>query len=283
MTYAAGRARAAAALGVVLALASTGFAHAAAAPAPRTLRVCADPDNLPFSNRAEAGFENAIVERVAHALGARVEYTWWSQRRGFARNTLGAGVCDLWPGVASAVETMATTAPYYRSSYVFVSRRDANLDVASFDDPRLRTLRIGVQMIGNDATNTPPAHALARRGITTNVRGFMIYGADGRESQSPIVDAVADGSVDLAIVWGPAAGYYARRAKTPLRLVPTPAADGPAWPMAFDISMGVRKGDAALKAEIDAALATERPAIDRILADYGVPRATDAAVASRGD
>jgi mxaJ protein len=246
-------------------------AAVAHADTPRTLRVCADPENLPYSSRDKAGFENAIVEIVARALDARVEYVWWSQQRGFAHKTLGAGSCDLWPGVATAVTTMETTTPYYRSTYVFVSRRDDHLDIASFDDPRLKAARIGVQMIGNDATNTPPAHALARRGITANVRGFMIYDAGSHVSPSPIMQAVADGTVDVAIVWGPAAGWFAQQSKIPLALKPTPRNDGGEWPMTFDISMGVRKGNDVLKADLDRALAKRHDAIAGILDRYGIP------------
>jgi mxaJ protein len=241
------------------------------------LRVCADPADLPFSNRAEAGFENAIVGVVAKALDARVEYVWWPQLRGFARKTLGRNACDLWPGVASDLDTMTMTAPYYRSSYVFVTREDRRLDIRSFDDPRLASLVVGVQMIGNDATNTPPAHALARRGIASNVRGYMVYDA-GAEA-SPIVAAVADGTLDVAIVWGPTAGYFAKRSRVPLSLTPTPASDA-ALPMAFAISMGVRKGNTSLESDIDGALDRERSAIDHILDAFGVPRtANDAATA----
>jgi mxaJ protein len=247
------------------------FAPGANAAAPRALRVCADPDNLPYSNRDKAGFENAIVDVVARALGDEVEYVWWRQERGYARKTLGAGICDLWPGVATGVTTMETTAPYYRSTYVFVSRAGENLDIASFDDPRLKTLRIGVQLIGNDATNTPPAHALARRGITSNVRGFMIYDAGNATSPSPIMQAVADGTIDVAIVWGPAAGWFAKQSKTRLALTPTPTSDG-TLPMAFDVSMGVKKGNEALKMEVERALKVERGAIDGILEKFGVPR-----------
>lgn len=245
------------------------------AAARRTLRVCADPANLPFSNRKAAGFENAIVEVVARALDARVEYVWWPQQRGFVRKTLGAGTCDLWPGVATGVTTMDTTAPYYHSTYVFVSRRDEHLDIASFDDPRLATLRIGVQMIGNDATNTPPAHALARRGLTANVRGFMIYESGQGETGSTIMQAVVDRTVDIALVWGPAAGWFSRHSNTPLTLTPTPPADGAASPMAFDISMGVKKGNEALRRDLDGALVRQRDAIGRILSRYGVIRVAD--------
>ncbi|HEX5514797.1 MAG TPA: transporter substrate-binding domain-containing protein, partial [Gammaproteobacteria bacterium] len=130
----------------------------------RELRVCADPNNLPFSNRAGEGFENKLVELVARELGATVHYTWWAQRRGFVRNTLKAGECDLVAGVPSNMEMLLTTTPYYRSGYVFVTRVNGPL-VRSLDDPLLRQVTVGVQLIGDDGANSPPAHALARRGV----------------------------------------------------------------------------------------------------------------------
>ncbi|WP_448204542.1 substrate-binding domain-containing protein [Azospirillum sp. sgz302134] len=238
------------------------------------LRVCADPNNLPFSNEKREGFENKIVELLAADLGVPVTYTWWPQRRGHIRNTLKAGLCDLIPGVPSALQSVAATAPYYRSGYVFVTRRDGGSAVASFDEPRLHDLRIGVQMIGDDFSNTPPAHALTRRGIVGNVRGYMVYG-DYRREDGPasILDAVAKDEVDVAMVWGPVAGYFAQRMPVPLALVPvTPQTDGPLSPMAFDISMGLRRGDSELFDAISDALDRNRAAIDAILADYGVPR-----------
>jgi len=260
-------------LGVCLSLVLvTGTAEA------RELRVCADPNNLPFSNQAGEGFENKIVEVIARDLGATVSYTWWAQRRGFVRNTVKADKCDLWPGIAAGVEMLETTRPYYRSTYVFVSRADRHLDITSLDDPRLRQVIVGVQMVGNDAMNTPPAHALARRGVTANVRGYMLYG-DYSQPNPPaaIIDAVARGDVDVAIVWGPLAGYFAaREIEVPLVLTAvTPVEDDGRWPMAFDIAMGVRKGNGALKDEIDQALERERPSIDGILARYRVPRASE--------
>jgi mxaJ protein len=240
---------------------------------PAVLRVCADPNNLPFSNNRGEGFENRLVEIIARDLGDRVQYTWWAQRRGFARNTLAAGACDVWPGVASSLETLTTTAPYYRSTYVFVSRPDRHLDIASFDDPRLKSLTIGVQMVGDDAANTPPAHALARRGIIRNVRGYMLYG-DYAQPDPPadIVQAVDRGDIDVAVVWGPLAGYFARKSVHPLILSPVqPWLDGPQWPMVFDISMGVRKNNAALRDRLDKALATHAGEIRALLASYGTP------------
>jgi mxaJ protein len=253
---------------VAIALACTS-AHA------RELRVCADPNNLPFSNAAGEGFENRIVALLAKDLGATVHYTWWAQRRGMVRNTLDAGDCDVIPGIASSTGMTGTTDPYYRSTYVFVSRADHHLaDLRSYDDPRLGHLTIGVQLIGDDGANTPPAHALARRGHVGNVRGYMVYG-DYRDAtpQAAIVDAVVRGDVDVAVVWGPTAGWFASRAPTPLVLTPvTPWLDGPQAPMVFDVSMGVRREDRTLRRELDAALERNRAAIGKILDAYHVPR-----------
>ncbi len=252
---------------------------AAAAP---PLRVCADPNNLPFSNRAQQGFENHIAKILSRDLDRPLAYTWWAQRRGFARNTVKADHCDLWIGVAAGVQTLDTTTPYYRSSYVFVTRADRDLDIHSFDDPRLRELLIGVQMIGNDATNTPPAHALARRGVTANVRGYMVYGDYARASpESPIVRAVADKQVDVAVVWGPLAGYFAKHSRVPLRIAPVqPQSDGHMLPMAFDIAVGVRHEDSELKSAIEHVLERERTAIGRILDEYNVPRVPTVSLAA---
>jgi mxaJ protein len=238
------------------------------------LRVCADPNNLPFSNTRGEGFENKIADVLARELGERVEYTWWAQRRGFFRNTLKAGACDLVIGVPSGFEMALTTAPYYRSTYVFVYRTDRHLNLISFDDPRLRDLKIGVQIIGDDFTNTPPAHALSNRKIITNVRGFTLYG-NYQQSNPParIMDAVENGDVDVAVVWGPLAGYFAKYSRKPLEIVPvTPQIDHPFVPFVFDIAMGVRRGDQQFRDRIEAILKQHRNEIDEILESYGVPR-----------
>ncbi|HYE95059.1 MAG TPA: substrate-binding domain-containing protein [Rubricoccaceae bacterium] len=244
---------------------------------PSVLRVCADPNNLPFSNDRLEGFENRIAEVIARDLGARVEYTWWAQRRGFIRNTLRARRCDLVLGVPSSFELAATTAPYYRSTYVFVYRKDHGLNVRSFDDPVLREVKVGVQMIGDDFTNAPPAHALANRGVIENVVGYTLYG-DYAEPNPParIIEAVARGEIDVAVAWGPLAGYFARRQRVPLEVVPvSPEIDLPYLPFVFDIAMGARRGETPFLEELDRILVRRRAEIERILADYGVPR-TDA-------
>jgi quinoprotein dehydrogenase-associated probable ABC transporter substrate-binding protein len=240
----------------------------------RHLRVCADPNNLPFSNREQEGFENKIAAMIAREMNLDVEYLWWAQRRGFIRNTLKAHECDLVIGVPASFELAQTTSPYYRSTYVFVYRKDRGLNIRSFDDPQLRKLKIGVQMIGDDFANTPPAHALTNRHIIENVRGYTVYG-DYAQANPParIVEAVAKGEVDVAIVWGPLAGYFAKRQKVPLELIPvSPEIDLPYLPFVFDISMGVRRGDDAFREQLEQILARRRAEIDNILDEYDVPR-----------
>jgi mxaJ protein len=243
-------------------------------PATRILRVCADPNNLPFSNARGEGFENRLAELVADELGARLEYTWWAQRRGFVRNTLKAGACDLIPGVPTSVEMVLPTRPYYRSTYVFVRRADAPFTVRSFDDPVLRRVKVGVQLVGDDGADTPPAHALGRRGVVRNVVGYTLYG-DYAKPNPParIVEAVARREVDVAVVWGPLAGYFARRQRAPLALTPVqPQVDVPFLPFVFDIAMGVRRGDTTFRDEVNAVLRRRKTTVDSILKAFGVPR-----------
>ncbi|HEX8851588.1 MAG TPA: substrate-binding domain-containing protein [Gemmatimonadaceae bacterium] len=240
----------------------------------RVLRVCADPNNLPFSNARGEGIENHLAELVAREIGATVQYEWWAQRRGFIRSTIKADLCDVVMGVPTSFDMLLTTRPYYRSTYVFVTKRDAPYRITSFDDPRLRRLRIGVQLIGDDYANAPPSHALSKRGIIDNVRGYTVYG-DYAETDPParIIDAVAKGDVDVAVAWGPLAGYFAAREPARLALTPvTPQIELPYLPFVFDISMGVRRGDVFLRDELDGVLVRRRASIDSLLQSFGVPR-----------
>lgn len=235
------------------------------------LRVCADPNNLPFSNDRLEGFENEIVTLLARELHAKPVYTWRAQRRGFLRETLKAGICDVVAGLPSGIEGVALTRPYYRSTYAFVTRTDVE-HPTSFDDQVLRRAIVGVQLVGDDGYNPPPAEALARRGITGNVRGYHLY-ADYSRPNPParIVDAVATGEIDIAIAWGPTAGYFAARSDPPLHVAPISKQFDGAMPMAFDIAFGVRQADKELRDAVDAALDRNRPAILEILARYNVP------------
>ncbi len=252
-------------------------------PPARELRVCSDPNNLPFSNQRGEGFENRLAQLLASELNATVSYTWWPQRRGFISNTLAAGKCDVIMGITHGAERVLTTRPYYRSSYVFVYRKDRHLTVRSLDDPALRTLRIGVQLVGDDYANTPPVHALSRRGIVRNLVGYSVLG-DYSQPNPParVIDAVVAGDVDLAIAWGPLAGYFAKHSDTELEIVPVaPAEDPPKLRFVFDISLAVRPSDRALQHELERVLERRADEIDGILADYGVPRVADTARAAR--
>jgi quinoprotein dehydrogenase-associated probable ABC transporter substrate-binding protein len=237
------------------------------------LRVCADPNNLPFSNQLEEGFENELAQLVARDLGRTVTYTWWPQRRGFIRHTLRADRCDVVMGIPAAFELAQPTRPYYRSTYVFVTRRDRGLDIRSLDDPLLKRLRIGLHVIGDDYTNVPPAQALANRGIVANVAGYSIYG-DYSQPNPPaaLIKAVADGEIDVAIAWGPLAGYFAKQSSVPLSIAPVrPQMDAPGLAFVFDIAMGVRRQDQGLCEALDQFIARRQPAIRNLLERYGVP------------
>jgi mxaJ protein len=239
----------------------------------RKLRVCADPNNLPFSNNRREGFENRIAELISEDLGADLEYTWWAQRRGNVRNTLKAGLCDVLIGVPVGLESVLTTKPYYRSSYVFVSRASRALHITSLDAPELRKLLIGVQLVGDDGTNTPPAHALARRGIIRNVRGYSVVG-DYSKPNPParVIEAVDHGDIDVAVAWGPMAGFFAKRSREPLIIVPVlQPVDAPSLPFVYEISMGVRRGDVPLRNQLNQVIDRRRAQINKILADFGVP------------
>jgi mxaJ protein len=238
--------------------------------AQSVLRVCADPNNLPFSNQRQQGFENKLAELVAAQMGATLEYAWWSERGSLVKNTLNAGRCDALMGVPSALDDITATEPYYRSIYMFVSRRDRNLHIASLADPRLSELKIGIHVVGEDLA--PPAYALARRGVISNVHGFSLFGAYGEENPARrLIDAVERGDIDLAIVWGPFAGYFAKCAKTPLEITPVAPSTFFAVPFSYDISIAVRKGNDTLKDALNRALDHESQAVQALLAQYGVP------------
>jgi len=236
-------------------------------------RVCADPDNLPFSNRKLEGFENKLAELIAKDFGATPTYTWWGQRRGFIRNTMNAtleeGRCEIVMGVPANYDLVQTTKPYYRSTYVFVYPKGKGLAIRSLDDPVLKTLKIGVHLLGDDYENPPPVHELSKRGIVDNVVGFNTFYSD-QNPPSTIIDAVASGRIAVAIVWGPLAGYFAQRQRVPLDLVPIPSGKGD-LPFAFDISMGVKKGNEALRTRLQQVLDARHAEIATILKDYGVP------------
>jgi mxaJ protein len=253
-------------------------ALAPVAPPPRrTLRVCSDPNNMPFSNERAEGFENRLASMIASELDATLAYTWWPQRRGFVRETLKAGRCDVIMGVPATLDTVRTTRPYYRSGYAFVFGAGTPR-VRALGDPALRTMRIGVPIVGGDGATTPPVAALARAHLEANMHGYPVYG-DYREDMpaADVLRALGRGDIDVAIAWGPLAGNFAKNASPPLAVALIPEAEAaPGFPFAFEIAIGVRKADEALAAEIDGVLAKRREAIAALLDDYGVPRSEPA-------
>lgn len=257
-------------------------AGASASPA-QLLKVCADPNNLPYSNKQGQGFENKLAALVAKDFGLQISYFWFPQHDAFFRRTLNAGECDVVMGVPAGIDEADATEPYYRSSYVFVSRRDLKLKINSFDDPRLKTLRVGVNVLGNGEDSLPPVYALASRGIVRNVVGYSVFGAGLAQTDraADLIHAVSENDVDVAIAWGPVAGYYARRSSVPLEL--TPVENDPAhpeMPLTFEIGIGVRQGNVALKQRLEAELKRRHSEILQLLRGYGIPQLNLAAPSS---
>lgn len=236
------------------------------------LRVCSDPNNLPYSNASGEGFENALARLVARDLGRTVEYTWWPQRRGFLRNTVQARRCDVVMGVPAGTQAVQATRPYYRSTYVFVTRRDRELQAARMRDAELKRLRIGVHAVGA-GSDVPPMQAFARHGMLPSVHAYSIYGDYSRPSPpGELIGAVATGDIDVAVAWGPIAGYFAQRQPVALDVSPVPGRfDTPLTPMTFSIAMGVRPGERELQNLLDGVIARRQGDIERLLAAYGVP------------
>ena len=238
---------------------------------PGIIRVCADPDNMPLSNQKGEGFEQKIAELIAKEWNAKVEYAWWPVRRGFFARALNGRYCDLAVEAPPALDIASVTKPYFRSGYVFVTRKDSGLDIKSLADPRLKKLRIGVNLLNSDAENTPPAMALSKYGVVGNLKGYSTFYTD-TERPEDIVNDVAKKDIDVAIVWGPLAGYFAKKSAVPLSLQPLAERDSLSdLPFRFDIGMAVRRKDAALRDSLQKVLDRKGPEIQAILKEYGVP------------
>lgn len=234
-----------------------------------SLRVCADPANLPFSNRAGEGFENKIAELLAAELGVPVRYTWYPQATGFVRQTLMARKCDVVIGISLGFELLQNTNPYYRSSYALVYRADSGFSATSLDDPGLKTLRLGV------VAGTPPSSLLAKYGLLARVRPYQLV-ADTRfdHPAKQMIDDVAAGEVDVGVLWGPIAGYYAKQHSPKLLVVPLETRAGEVR-MDYRITMGIRFNEPNWKHELNDLIKTKQPEINAILAEYGVPLLDD--------
>jgi len=233
----------------------------------KALRVCGDPDNLPYSNEKLQGFENKIAAVIAADLGAAPSYTWWPHQRGLVKNTLEAGTCDVIFGVPEGLETVLGTKPYYRSSYVIAYRKGGGHAVTSLDAPELKGLRIGVY------ANTPVEESLARRSLLDHLTAYSLFfdPQGDRDRPAKLLDDLIAGTVDVAIPWGPLAGYYVKKLNAPLELVPL--ADEPGVPLSFSVGMGVKKGNRDLKNQLEAAIDHRQAEIRAVLEEYGVPLA----------
>jgi quinoprotein dehydrogenase-associated probable ABC transporter substrate-binding protein len=233
---------------------------------PKVLRVCADPSNLPFSNSAGEGFENKLAELLAKKLGKDLAYSYYPGATGFIRNTLNAHLCDVVMGMPQGDDLVQPTNPYYRTSYAVVYRAGSDLEgLGSLADPRLaKDKRIGL------VANTPPGNLLARYGLLAAVKPYPLV-VDTRVD-APGADMIRDlesGAIDVAILWGPFAGYHAKKSGGRLKLALLTGDKGAR--MSFRIAMGVRHSDQEWKRELNRLIAQNQNEIDSILADFGVP------------
>ena len=252
-------------LGWLLAMGRPSAAEIADTVDRTELKVCADPNNLPFSDEKKEGFENKIAELMGTELGLKVDYTWFPQVIGFVRNTLRAHLCDLVMGTVAGDEIMQTTNPYYFTTYVMFYRSDKGHTLAGAEDPHLASLRLGV------VAGTPPSDLLVRHELMSHTRPYALT-VDTR-SESPtheMVQDVVDGTIDVGFLWGPIAGYYRKFNDLPLTLVPLK--DEPdAARMEYHIAMGVRANEAEWRRRINAAILKRQPEITTTLRQYGVP------------
>jgi quinoprotein dehydrogenase-associated probable ABC transporter substrate-binding protein len=229
------------------------------------LRVCADPNNLPFSNEKGEGFENKIAELIGRDLNLPVSYVWFPQVIGFVRNTLQARRCDLIVGTVAGDGLVQTTNPYYYTSYVMIYRADKGLDIATMADAKLKTLSIGV------VAGTPPSDLLVRHKLMDRVHPYALMVDTRYESPThQMIQDIMDGKVDVGLLWGPFAGYYVQRDKLPLTLVPLENEPG-APRVDYHIAMGVRPNEPEWRRKINEAILKEHDAIVAVLKDYGVP------------
>ncbi|MEO8418516.1 MAG: substrate-binding domain-containing protein [Methylophilaceae bacterium] len=235
-------------------------------PDPDVFAVCSDMDNLPYSNSKQEGFEQKIAELIAKDLGQKLKYQFSYDRQGFIRNTLNARLCDVIMSTSSDVDMMLTSKPYYRSGYVFVTRKDSGYNIKDWDSPDLRKGIIGI--VGQ----SPPARPLADHDLLANAHPYRLQ-RDLNLSPGYMIDDLAKGDIDVAIIWGPIGGYYAKLAKVPMVVTPIPEyektdARGKEY---WNISLGVRHGDKQRLEKIQGVLDRRQGDIMKILDDYGIP------------
>jgi mxaJ protein len=243
-------------------------AGAARADEVKELKVCGDPNNLPFSNEKLQGIENRLADVIAKDLGMTVAYTWWPHQRGLVKRVLNTGRCDVMLGIPTGYDMVLWTKPYYRTGYVIAYRKRPGFKILSLDDPKLKTLKIGVQV------NTPPHLALGERGIIDNVVGYqLMFDSNFHAEDYPgkeVEDLIA-GQIDVALVWGPIAGFFAKKKNASIEVVPLEDSPDGSTHYAFNIAMGVRKKDTELRDKLDESLVRKRDEIKHVLEEFGVP------------
>jgi len=247
---------------------SPGLGESAELVDPKTFRVCADPRNLPFSDEAGKGFENKLAELFASKLAEPVSYTYYPQVIGFVRNTLNALRCDVVMGAAVGDDLMQTTVPYYHTTYALVFKPGNGLDgIDSLEDPRLKARHIGI------VAGTPPATIIAEQGLMLLAKPYALT-VDTRVDAptQTMVDDIESGTIDIGVLWGPIAGYRAQNANPRLTVVPLLKEHER---MDFRIALGVRHSDQDWKRKLNRLIIENRPEINRILTDYGVPQLDD--------
>ena len=226
---------------------------------------------MPSSNDKLEGYENKLATLISQELKAKLEYVWYPTRRGYFR-ILNGMYCDLAMEVPAGLDMAGTTKPYFRSGYVFVSRKGSGLeDIKTLADPRLKKLKIGVNIYTSDAENSPPAMALSQYGVVGNLTGYSTF-FDENNRPEDIINGVVKKDVDLAIAWGPLAGYFAKTSSVPLVLTPLPAKDSLSdFPFQYNIGIAVRRKDKEFRDSLEAVLTRKQPEVQAILKEYAVP------------
>ena len=232
--------------------------------AERKIRVCADPDNLPFSSQQRPGFDNRIADLLIRDLHAQPVFVWARARRGFLRERFNKGECDILMGVPEGMKRLRETKPYYRSSYVFVTRKQDHLQIARFSDPAIGQRRIGLQILESDFS--PPSLPLIRYGHAAQLVGFESFGSRAGD----IVKAVADKRIGMAVVWGPLAGYYSAPLHEQLTLAPVSPQVEAGIPFTYNMTIATHSRDEALANQLNAAIDRNQAKIGAILHSYHV-------------
>ena len=233
---------------------------------PNVFRACGDPRNMPFSDDKGEGFDNKLAELFATKLGKKLSYTYFPQATGFVRMTLGSFRCDVIIGFPQGDDQAQVTIPYYRTTYALIFKPGTGLDgVTTIDDPKLKDKRIGV------VAKTPPSTIMAMDGLLAHVKSYPLF-IDTRADSSAqaMIDDLKKGEIDVGVLWGPMAGYYAKQSDPPLTVVPLLKETAGA-PLMFRIGMAVRPSDQEWKRTLNRLIMENQSEINKLLISYNIP------------